>query len=102
MWPHSRRKERFCDNSVRVNRTGVVSGDASAARFSGCSEVAHGLVEAHAENLDEEVNGVAREVALWPAPVAVFDDQAGISGQLEVIRSALDHRRGQPENAPLS
>lgn len=41
-------------------------------------------MEGDAEDLHEEVNGVAGHVALRPAPVAVFEDQAFVSSQLEV------------------
>jgi hypothetical protein len=34
--------------------------------------------------LREEVDGVASEVAFRPAPVAVFEDQARMRGQLEI------------------
>lgn len=51
---------------------------------------AHGFVEGEAKDLDVEVNGVAGEVALGPAPVAVFDDETGIGGQDEVAGLAFD------------
>lgn len=47
-------------------------------------DLAHGLVEGMAENLDVEVNGVAGEVAFGPASVAVLDDEAGIGGQNKI------------------
>ena len=56
----------------------------------GVGKGAHGGVEGQAEDLDVEVNGVAGPVALGPTPVAVFDDQPGISGQDEVARLAGD------------
>ena len=52
--------------------------------------MAHGVMEGQAKDLDEKVNGVARQVAFGPAPVAVFDDEAGMSGQKEVAGLALD------------
>ena len=45
------------------------------------SELAHGVVEGQAEDLDVEVNGIAGQIAFGPAPVAVFDDESGIGGQ---------------------
>jgi hypothetical protein len=58
-----------------------------------------------------EVNGVTGQIALRPAPVAVFDDQTGIGGQGKVVRLAYDqlesallqewHQRGQPGGADL-
>ena len=45
-------------------------------------------MKGQAQDLDKEVNGVAGELALGPAPVAVFDEQARIGGQLEVVRRA--------------
>ena len=53
-------------------------------------DLAHGVVEAHFEDVDEEVDGVAFEVALGPAPVAFFDDETGEGGQLEVARLRCD------------
>ena len=44
-------------------------------------DLAHGVVEGQAEDLDAEVDGVAGQIAFGPAPVAVFDDEAGIGGQ---------------------
>jgi hypothetical protein len=36
------------------------------------------VVTQKAEHLDVEINGVTRKVALRPAPVALFGDEAGI------------------------
>ena len=56
-----------------------------------CSgEVSHGVVEGQAEDLDMEVDGVASQVTLWPAPVAVFDDETGIGGQDKIARLTFD------------
>ena len=46
----------------------------------------HGIVEVHAQDVDKEVDGVAVEVSVRPAPVTFFDDQAGIGGQDKVAR----------------
>ena len=54
------------------------------------SDLAHGVVEGEAEGLDVEVNGVTGEIALRPAPVAVFDDEAGIGGQNEIAITATN------------
>ena len=63
-------------------------------------------MEGQAEHLDVEVNGVAGEVAFWPAPIAVFDDQAGIGRQNKIacvprneFKSALLEQRDQRGNA---
>ena len=74
-------------------------------------DLAHGVMEGQAEDLDVEVNGVAGEIAFGPAPVAVFDDEAGIGGQNKIARLAGDelesalleqrHQRGQPGSADL-
>ena len=53
-------------------------------------DLAHGVVEGQAKDLDVEVNGVAGEVPLRPAPIAVFDDEAGIGGQGKIARLACD------------
>ena len=47
---------------------------------------AHGIVEGQAEDLDAEVNGIAGQISFGPAPIAVFDDEAGIGGQNEIAR----------------
>ena len=52
--------------------------------------LAHGVVEGQAEDLNAEVNGVASEVALRPPPIAVFDDEVGIGGQNETVRILRD------------
>ena len=52
--------------------------------------LAHGVVEGQAEDLDVEVDGIASEVAFGPAPVTVFDDEAGIGGQNKIARLACD------------
>jgi hypothetical protein len=66
-----------------------------AAGFSdvlgpGAGDLAHGVVEGQTEDLNAEVNGVAGEVALGPAPIAVLDDEARISGQNEIARILCD------------
>jgi hypothetical protein len=58
-----------------------------------------------------EVNGIAGEVAFRPAPVAVFDDEAGIGGQNIITGLACDdleaalleqrYQRGQPGGTDL-
>jgi hypothetical protein len=52
--------------------------------------VLHGLVKGEAQDLNKEVNGVAGPVPLGPAPIAVFDDQAGKGGQQEVARALFE------------
>lgn len=53
-------------------------------------------MEAHPEDLHEEVNGVAGEVAFRPAPVAVFDDESGMGGHNKVARLVFDERESAP------
>lgn len=62
-----------------MSRTGIVLRKGSWAE-----DLAHGIVEAHAEDLDKEVDGVAVEIALGPAPVAFLDQESRKGGQLEV------------------
>jgi len=50
----------------------------------------HGVAEGQAEDLVMEVNGVAGQIALGSAPVAVLDDGAGIGGQGKIARFAFD------------
>jgi hypothetical protein len=74
-------------------------------------DLAHGVVERQAENLNVEVNGVTGKVTFRPAPVAVFDDEAGISWQNIIARLARDqlestlleqrHQRREPGGADL-
>src|SRR2546430_3138846 len=45
-------------------------------RLSSAGDLAHGIVKAQAQDLDEELDGVAGQFALGPAPVAVFEEQA--------------------------
>ena len=56
----------------------------------GSRDLAHGVVEGQAEDLGTEVDGIAGQIALWPAPIGVFDDQTGIGGQAKVAGLALD------------
>lgn len=46
------------------------------------NDLAHGIVEAHFEDVDEEVDGVTLQVVVGPAPVAFLDDQTWVGGQL--------------------
>ena len=57
---------------------------------SDAGDVTHGVAEAVAQDLHEEVDGVAGQLALGPAPAGVFDDQAGIGGQLVVAGFTFD------------
>src|SRR6266542_2401595 len=57
---------------------------------------AHGVVKAQAQDLDEEVDGVAGQAALRPPPVAVFDGQIRIGGQLVVLRFAFEKLKAAP------
>ena len=43
-------------------------------------------MERQAEDPDAEVNGIAGQMSFRPAPIAVFDDEPGISGQDEIAR----------------
>ena len=74
--------------SARFDQSGrKVSGRAAVGlRFD---PLTHGLVEGQAQHLGAEVDGVAGEVAVGPAPVAVFHDQAGIlaHGSKKGVRS---------------
>ena len=53
-------------------------------------ELAHGVVEAHAENDDEEVDGISRAVFFGPPPVGVFDNDARELREVIVVGSAGD------------
>jgi hypothetical protein len=41
-------------------------------------------MEGKPQHPDEVINGIAGQVALGPAPIAVLDDETGISGQDEI------------------
>jgi hypothetical protein len=56
----------------------------------GGGDVAHGIVKRHPQHLDEEVDGVAGQVPFRPAPVGVFDEEAGKGGSLEVACLPFD------------
>lgn len=47
-------------------------------------------MEGQAPDLDEEVDGVAGEAALGPAPIRVLYDQTGEGAHLEVAAAGLD------------
>jgi len=47
-------------------------------------------VEGETKDLDVEVDGVAGQIAFGPAPIGVFDDEAGIDGQNEVAGLTWD------------
>ena len=53
-------------------------------------------MERQTENLDEEVNGIASQVTLGPAPITVFEQQAVVSGQFEVAGGQLDELESPP------
>jgi len=53
-------------------------------------DLAHGVVEVHFEHLNEEVDGIARQITLGLAPTGFFDDEAGKGGQLEVCPLSFD------------
>lgn len=100
------RSGRICDRSGRlglgaVRRRGVLR----------CGEFAHGGVEGEAEDLDEEVDGVAGLVSFGPAPIRVLRDEAGEGGHRKVAATGFDElesaffqkrdERGRPCGADL-
>jgi hypothetical protein len=48
--------------------------------------LAHGIVEGKAKDLDKEVDGVSALVLLGPPPIGVFDDQPLVAGEFQVAR----------------
>ena len=48
-------------------------------------------MEAHPEDLDKEVDGIAGDVAFGPAPIRLFDQKVRDSGQFEVTRRSLNN-----------
>ncbi len=76
-WPNWRR---------RIATPGAVFGFRSLRSV----DFAHGVVKGETQDLDKEVDGVAGEVSLGPAPVAFLDDETGIDGKFEVPRLPCD------------
>jgi hypothetical protein len=74
-------------------------------------DLAHGIVEGQAEDLDVEVDSVAGQITFGPAPIGVLDDQAGIGGQDQIAGGLFDelesalleerNQRRQPGGADL-
>ena len=54
------------------------------------SDLAHSLMEGEAEHLDEQVDGIASQLARWPTPIAVFDEQALVSDQFKIAGGQFD------------
>ena len=60
-------------------------------------DLSHGVVEGQVQDFDAEVDGIAREVALGPPPVAVLDDQTRIVRHGVISRFTFL----EPESPPL-
>lgn len=50
----------------------------------------HGFVEREPLDFDEEVDGVPGQIALGPAPIAVFDGESAVGGDGKISGLALD------------
>ena len=101
---------RFLFSREVNGRTGIVRGEfvrlsegrAALALGVGTSGVlhpgdgAHGVVEAQAENLDEQVDGIAGQIPFGPAPVAVFKEESGMGGQFKVARLSFEEWEAAP------
>jgi hypothetical protein len=74
---------RFAVRVPNWHRTATTPAMGTVVGFAGLGsrDLAHGVVEGQAEDLEVEVDGVAGQIALGPAPIGVFDDQTRISGQ---------------------
>jgi len=68
----------------RSGRTATTPG-VGREFHSHLGDLAHGVMEGEAEHAHKEVDGVAGQIALGPAPVALFDQEAFIAGQFEVV-----------------
>ena len=55
-------------------------------------ELAHGLMEAQAQDLRAEVDRVTLQIAFGPAPVNSLDDEARVGAQLEVAAACFEER----------
>ena len=69
--------------SGRPAHTGIVR-QGVRGRLGLDDDGSHRLVEANAQDVDEEVNGVALQVALRPPPVAFLDDETGVGDQFKI------------------
>lgn len=66
----------------------------------------HGVVEGKTDDLNEKVDGVAGFIALGPAPIGVFDEEAVVVEHFEVLSGPLNEpqatflkQRGQGDDA---
>ena len=79
-WPHWYRKVEVFSFAAKVGRAGVVELRRQGPVFPlsppclCARDFSHGVVEAQAQDLDEEVDGVAGQLALGPPPVTVLHD----------------------------
>jgi len=117
IWPSWNRNSRPSNHARVVALRRVAVGFSSAGRTDGYTGVAslrcqgpfsigplalrpgdgaHGVVEAHPQHLDEKVDGVAGQCALGPAPVALFEDQARMAGQLKVAGFPFEELQAAP------
>ena len=83
----------------------ITLGEVVPAGLRGFS-LSHRLPAHHWKVLGTEVDGVAGQIALWPSPIGVFDDQTGIGGQDKVtglafhqLEAALLDKRDQRGHA---
>jgi hypothetical protein len=53
------------------------------------SNAAHGLIERHAQYIDEQVDGVALASLVRPSPEVVFDDESGAFDEFEVSSAGV-------------
>ena len=96
-----RQSDPFCGQSAELASYDYDASD-GAVCFSGLGsrDLAHGVVEGQAENLGTEVDGIAGQIALWPTPIGVFDDQTGIVG-IVALRPAGQTSKGSEEMAAV-
>ena len=99
--PPWRRKVGFSTVGRTCGRTGVASLRCQGPFCTGPSALrsgdgAHGVVKAHPQHLDEKVDGVAGQCALGPAPVALFEEQAWMTGQLKVAGFPFEELQAAP------
>src|ERR1043166_457774 len=80
-------------------------------RASGAYNLAHSVVEGQPQHPHKKVDGVAGQIPLRPAPIAVFDEQPRVSNQFHVPAGQLDeleavflkqgHQGRQPSRSDL-
>jgi len=94
IFPRWRRKDRFSDalsgNILRCRHVALRRQRTFYAHGLFADDLSHGIIERKPEDFDVKVDGISGQVAFGPTPVGVFDDEADVGGQDEVVGIACD------------